>query len=498
MPSSAQTGDDESTSSPSSDRPPTSPSALDVARRVLVRVEGGAYATLALSGELARARLDDGARGLCTELVYGSLRQRATLDRALSALAPRGLSSLDPQVRVLLRLGAYQLLFTRVPPARAVNQVVSALRSLRGPGLAGFANALLRRLSREGLPASPPIPADAPPAVVADRLAEQHGLPRFLVADILDTRGRDDTEALLAAWTTPAPTWLRLNPLRGSLADARAALAREHVELATDPVLDPDKVPSPSLPEAARLQSGHPFDGPAYAEGWFTAQDLGAQLVAQLLLSPTPDGPLMLPPGPILDACCGTGGKSTHLAALTTGSPRRIDAVDQSARKLDLCRQHVARLRCPQVHPASVDLLDPAAIAAHLQPPYAAILLDAPCSGSGVLRRHPEAKNRLTPAQIRDLASMQRRMVENLLPLLAPGGVFVYAVCSLLSVEGRDLTAALLREHPDLRPLPPDARPPWTATYQRTPFEGLTTWPHLHNADSFYAIRLHRVPRSPR
>lgn len=477
------------------------PSAFDVARRVLLRVEAGAYASLALSGELERARLDDSARGLCTELVYGSLRKQARIDQILAGLTPRGLSGLDTQARVLLRLGAYQLLHTRVSPVRAVNQVVTTLRTLRGPGLAGFANALLRRLAREGAPTLPALPPDASPAAVAAALAQQHGLPPFLLADLLPMLGRDGATALCAALDTPAPTWLRLNPLRGSYAEALDALRREGAVLADGEAGDAsagEALLRDSLPEAVRLLSGHPFAGPAYRRGLFTAQDLGAQLVTRLLLADSEEGALRLPDGPLLDACCGTGGKATHLAALLSAAGlggRRIDAADQSARKLELCHEHLARLGCRDVHPRRVDLMQPEAIASQLSSSYAAILLDAPCSGSGVLRRHPEARTRLSREGVIALAETQRRILEALLPRLAPGGVLVYAVCSPLPSEGTELLSTILTAHPKLRPLPPSSTPLWSSL-RRGPLSGIHTWPQEHNADAFFALRLMRVPSS--
>lgn len=477
-------------------------SAVDVARRVLVRVEAGAYASLALSGEMDRAQLDESARGLCTELVYGSLRKRALLDAALLRLAPRGLATLDPQVRVLLRLGAYQLLFTRVPPARAVNQVVTALRALRGPGLAGFANALLRRLAREGLPPPVALPADANPQQICEALSSQHGLPAFLLEDLLALLGRSETEALCAALDQPAPTWLRLNALRGSVDEARAVLLREGVALhdptdgsATDTAADAERALLRAVPEAVRVRAGYPFAGAAYADGWFTAQDLGAQLVARLLLADVEGHALTLPEGPVLDACCGTGGKATHLAALLAarGDVRTIDAADRSLRKLDLCREHITRLRCREVRPLQLDLLREEAMTAALRPRYAAILLDAPCSGSGVLRRHPEARTRLQQPDVHVLAQTQRRMLAGLLPHLSVGGVVVYAVCSALREEGPAVLAHVLRDHPELALLsPPITQEPWSQVYRSQP-DGLYTWPHAHNADSFYAIRLTRT-----
>lgn len=458
-------------------------SAVDVARRVLVRVEAGAYATLALSGELERTRLAEPGRSLCTELVYGSLRRQVRLDRSLAALAPRGLDNLDPQVRALLRLGAYQLLFMRIPPPVAVSQVVQAITQLRGPGLGGFANALLRRLAREGEAPLPALPApQTKDSLFVDALAARHGLARFLVADILAQLGREGAADLCAALETAAPVWLRLNPLRGDRDQALAALASEGIEVEPGPQ-------ALTLPEAVRITSGHPFGGTAYGEGWFTAQDLGAQLVARLLLADTEQGPLALPPGALLDACTGVGGKATHLSALTQNQ-RELHAVDASSRKLELCRDHAHRLGCQRISTVEVDLLDREALAGRLRPSYAAILLDAPCSGVGVLRRHPEARRRLNRPMIQELAAIQRQILANLASHVAPGGVLVYAVCSFLAAEGSEQAAELLRNRPDFRLLPPRGSVWQGLTDGQT--GALHTFPHLHAADGFYAVRFQR------
>lgn len=467
-------------------------SALDVARRVLERVEQGAYATLTLSGEIERSRLPATARALCTELVYGTLRLLSRLDRALAAYAPRGLRSLDLPTRTLLRLGAYQLLFMRTPPHAAVNQTVELLTRLRGRGLGGFANALLRRLHRDGEPPLPPIralpqdPSPAERAACTEALAVRYALPHFLIEDALRRFPLAEAQDFLGALGTPAPTWLRLNSLRGDRESARRIL---RAELSRQPG-DGELLFHPVVPEAAQLTAGHPFSGRAYADGWFTAQDLGAQLVARLLLAPTLQGELVLPDGPLLDACAGVGGKSTHLSALTANR-REIDAADQSPRKLQLCADHAHRLGCTSVHTLVADLTR---ADAPLRPRYAAVLLDAPCSGLGVLRRHPEARHRITEKDVQELVALQKKLLAALAGRVAPGGVLVYSVCSYLDAEGPLQLADFLHQHPEFVPLPP--APGFAAGAGVSPLVdesgALRTWPHRHEADGFYALRLRR------
>lgn len=450
-------------------------SARDVARRVLARVHQGAYATLTLSGELGRFRLSGADRALCRELVYGVLRQRLRLDRALAACTHRGPSSLDgldAATRDALRLGAYQILFLRVADHAAVDDAVEAVKRRRGTRLAGFANALLRQLARTG---EPPLPESCDVASLSLRFS----MPQWIVADALHRFPLAEAQAFLEAQNAPPPLWLRLNLLRGSREAALRALACE---------IGAERVhPSERLPEAVRARGQELFAGTAYGEGWYTAQDLGAQLVAHLLLAATSPEQAPLPRGPILDACAGVGGKSTHLAALARDQ-RDIDAADILEHKLSLCVDHAHRLGCRRIHPLPVDLTRDDA---PLRPTYAAILLDAPCSGLGVLRRHPETRWRPTPP-VAKLAALQRQLLQALAPRLAPGGHLVYSVCTYTEEEGPAQIAGFLKENPQFFIAPPDpAAPPFTGLLDAQ--GGLHTWPHRDDADSFYAVRLRRM-----
>jgi 16S rRNA (cytosine967-C5)-methyltransferase len=415
--------------------------ARDLARRVLARVEEGAYATLALDGELKRARgLSDPDRGLTTELVYGVLKQRRRLDAALAAYAPRGIDGLDDRTLDALRIGAYQILFLRVPDHASVDDAVEAVKHARGSKLAGFANALLRRLAREGEPEpkSPGVRGSAPDWLVAEA---QRRFPA-------------EVEPFLDALNTPAPLWLRANTLRTSREQVMARLAEERPSARVSP--------SERTPEALRVEgAGELAATRVFAEGLVSAQDLGAQLVARLV-DPQPGER-------ILDACAGVGGKSAHLAALS-GGKAAIDSADLSERKLELCMDSARRLGVSSLSPIVCDLAD---ANAPLQPSYQRVLLDAPCSGLGVLRRHPEAKWRERPDAV-ELAALQKQMLDALAPRAAR--VLVYSVCTFTDEEGPRQRDAFLAAHPEFR-----------ATAE------LATWPHRDDADAFFAVRFERI-----
>jgi len=418
----------------------------DVARRVLDRVDrGGAWATPALDGELARSGLDERDRRLAAELVYGVLRHRARIDRALAVHAD--LSRSPPRVVTALRVAAYQLMFLdRVPGYAAVDDAVHAARAVGGGKLAGFCNAVLRKLAAAGEPA---LPAGEPRA----RIAVEHSLPPWIVDELAAAVGPDQLGELAAALAQPAPLVARANRRRTTreqlIAQLTAAGVTARPIAAADMAIALDGLGDPGRSESFRA-------------GLWTVQDTGAQRVA-LIAAPRPGQR-------ILDACAGVGGKSTHLAELCDDAAQ-IDAADQSQTKLDLAGDTARRLGLAGIRPVLCDLLDPAA---PLATGYDLIVLDAPCSGLGVLRRHPDAKWRLTPGDVPRLAELQRRLLDAVVPRLAPGGALIYSVCTFTRAEGPAQIAALVeRSGLGLRLV-----------------EEHRTWPP--DADAFYIARLAR------
>jgi 16S rRNA (cytosine967-C5)-methyltransferase len=454
---------------PRSPQPPLT--ARSLARAVLERVEtGGAYANRALSAALDRApSLSAEDRGLATELVYGVLRRRGRIDRALAPLATSGIDRLDARALIALRVGAYQILFLdRVPDYAAVNDAVDACKQIAGRGVAGFANALLRRLARQGEPPLPDAAADPAGHIVAA------GLPEWLAALLLAERPVEDALAFAASIAeTPAVT-LRANTGRIT----RDALATRLSAERPGAVLAPSEI-APDALDARRLDA--PAATQAWREGLFAIADAGAQVVVELCGA--------APGERILDACAGNGGKTAHLLALA-GDRARVDALDVAADKLDAARTTLQRLGLKGATLAVADLTKPLADAT---PRYHRILLDAPCSGLGVLRRHPEALSRRAPADLEALAARQALMLAVVAPSLLPGGVLVYAVCTFERRECEDVVAAFLRDHPDFAPEAADAaggRVPWARLTDAA--GAVRTWPQRDGADGFFAVRLRR------
>jgi 16S rRNA (cytosine967-C5)-methyltransferase len=452
---------------------PAAVTARSLARAVLERVEvGGAYANRALSAALERApALATEDRALATELVYGVLRRRGRIDRALQAFATSGLDRLDPRARVALRVGAYQILFLdRIPAYAAVDDAVDACKQIAGRGVAGFANALLRRLAREGEPPLPDAAVDP-----AGHMVAAGGLPRWLADLLLAERPAVEALAFAASIADAAPVTLRANTGRVTRDELAARLATERAAAALTPsAIAPDALDARHLDAPATTQ--------AWRDGLFAITDAGAQVVVELCGAAAGEQ--------ILDACAGVGGKTAHLLALA-GDRARVDALDVAGDKLETARATLQRLGLTGATLAVADLTKPLA---DPTPRYHRILLDAPCSGLGVLRRHPEALVRRVPADLEMLAAQQLRMLTAVAPALLPGGVLVYAVCTFERRECEDVVAAFLRAHPDF------AIEGAAAAGGSVPWDRLTdaagavrTWPHRDAADGFFAVRLRRA-----
>jgi 16S rRNA (cytosine967-C5)-methyltransferase len=439
--------------------------ARSVAHDVLLRVE----TTDAFADVLLAHRLDDlppAERALATELVYGALAWQKRLDHHLTQLVVGSTQRLEPPVRVALRLGLYQLLFLdRIPAYAAVDASVRLVRR-SGRGASGLVNAVLRRAAREGRDALVLPDASADPI---GRLAIEWSHPRWLVERLADEVRTDELPALLAAHNRRGPVAVRAHP-PGSREDLAAALIARGVPV-TPSRWAPDGLVVPR--GAGQLRERDEF-----TTGRLVFQGEGSQLVARLLDAAAGSH--------VLDACAAPGGKATYVAALGA----RVLALDPHAAGVRRIAAEAARLGLRTIPAAVADARRPP-----LRAPFDAVLVDAPCSGLGTLRRHPELRWRRRPEDVARLAALQGELLAGVAPLVRPGGVLVYAVCTPLRAETDDVVAAFLATHDRFARAPLDGLVPPALM---TDDGALRTWPHCHDLDGFFAVRLTRLAETAR
>lgn len=437
---------------------------------ILERVLGGGYADRTLDAALQRyPQLDPRDRGLATELVYGVLRQQGRLDYALARCCKQPLAKLENRVLLLLRLGAYQILcLDRVPDSAAVDTTVQLTRQLNLERATGFVNGILRSLGRGKNALSWPDPTREPLAHIEHALS----LPKWLAQRWLKELGAQEAQRLAAALLEPAPFSVRVNTLK---------IDRERFLTA---LMDTGHRGEPTrfAPEGVIIRERSAAPLPGDAQGWYQVQDEASMLIAPLL-APRPGENL-------LDVCAAPGGKTTHLAALA-GNRATITALDLHPQRIRLVEQGAARLGCSGITARSWDMT--------VFPPFLApascngVLVDAPCSGLGVLRRNPEARWRLQPADIVVLAERQAMLLNQAAPLVKPGGRLVYAVCTLTPEETDQQVAQFLARHPDFRlqSLADSVPDSWRELLDD---QGcLRSWPRHLELDGFFAARFVRA-----
>jgi 16S rRNA (cytosine967-C5)-methyltransferase len=419
----------------------------------------------------ATAALSRRDRSLFNQLVYGVLRWRSRLDAVIGAHANRPVNQITPTIRNILRIGLFQILMMdRIPASAAVNTAVDLVRRCGSPRSAGFVNAVLRNALRH--PKRSGIPdAHLSPSV---HLAAAKSFPLWLIDRWIDRFGLSAAGRLCDAINTVPPITLRCNHLKNSPMELLAALTAQvgQVNL-LEGVPGALNIIGPRLPIAEMS---------AFGQGRFAVQDGAAQLVS-LLLDPQPGEC-------ILDACAGLGGKTTHLAQLMQNFGDLV-AVDNVPAKLACLEKEARRLGIGIIHTRALDLEGLAADAA--LPRFDRILLDAPCTGLGVLRRNPDAKWSSRAPDIARCARRQKRFLERVAALVRTGGVLVFAVCSMEPEENEEVIVHFLKKHPEFaiderQSIEVDG----VASYLNA--DGfLRTAPHLHGLDGFFAARLRRM-----
>jgi 16S rRNA (cytosine967-C5)-methyltransferase len=434
-----------------------------VAAHVLERVEtDAAFADLALDAELARRALAPRDVALATELIYGTLRWQRYLDWILAPHSRRRLTALDVRVLVLLRMTAYQLVFLeRVPAFAAVNDAVTLARG--APGVSEYVNAVLRAFARRGAAEREP----APPRDPLEALATRCSFPSWLATRWVARYGADEAERLMRALNERAPLTLRANTLRVSREMLAERLGAEEQVVTRPTALAPEGL----VAEAG----GAPGRWGAFVEGACVAQDEASMLVARLL-EPAPGET-------VADACAAPGTKTTHLAQLM-GNRGRIIALDPQPARLGRVTEAAGRLGVTIVETVE------GTVETHA-PRWAeacdAVLVDAPCTNLGVLRRNPEVKWRRQAGDVAAAAERQRSIVAAAGSLVRSGGRMVYATCSLEPEENDAVVRDFLATHPDFAVDTPPAFPvpPDEAGFVRC-------LPHRLGTDGFTAIRLRR------
>jgi len=408
---------------------------------------------LDLASALERQRqalTDDRDRGLAAEITYGTLRWRGTLDFLITRAGHRDATAFDPEVLDLLRMSAYQLLYLdRVPQAAVISDAVNLCKKERKTSASGAVNAILRRMSRERNRLD--LPDEAAPL---DFLSVSLSLPRWLAERWLNRLGFDVACAWARFSNDPAPMTLRANGLKTTRASLSEALLAEGVTTA----------PARFAPDALIVTAGNPLRTALAASGHFLVQDESSQMVA---------GFAAVQPGErVLDTCAAPGGKTTQMAA-DAGGRAHVVASDVRPRRMRLLAETVGTMG------ARVDLLRADWMATPaLRPVFDCVLVDAPCSGLGTIRRDPDIKWRRTEEDLRAYGERQLTMLLSAAQAVAPGGRLIYSTCSSEPEENDAVIAALLAQDPRFREEGDRFRPS----------------PHAEGLEPFFAARLRRIP----
>jgi 16S rRNA (cytosine967-C5)-methyltransferase len=437
-----------------------------LALQVLCQVESsGAFADRLITGMVSARRLSPQERAFLRELAYGVLRWRNRLDWQLERCSTRTLGSLDSTVRNLLRLGAYQLAYMqRIPAFAAVSETVQLAKRVGHPGVVAYVNAVLRSLQRQLGNTALPKAEDG----LATHLVVTQSHPSWLVERWLEQHGAEQTVAMCQANNLPPPLVVRVNPLQTTPERLLASLRGDGC----------DAMPCRYAPNGICLTSHPPLERlHAYQDGWFTVQDEAAILCGYLIGAE--------PGERVLDTCAAPGGKATH-AAERMHDEGEVLCLDNNWRRLKLVAENARRLKLK-----SLRCLVGNAERVAFTRPFDRVVVDAPCSGLGVLRRHPDAKWRKDPALIDVMARQQMAILGQVRQFVGRNGVLVYLTCSTEMAENQHVIRAFLEQHSEFSlesiadDLPASAR-----DFVRG--DWFQTMPGVEGLDGFFGARMRR------
>jgi 16S rRNA (cytosine967-C5)-methyltransferase len=448
---------------------PLSP-ARRAAFQILRRVDDEqAYASSLLS--TVDERLQGADRALCHELVLGVLRQQLWLDRVLEHFAKRRLERVDLAVKLSLRIGLYQLRFlSRIPPSAAVNESVNLVRAAGVSSASGFTNAILRRAARE---------ANYDPAAnVSDpieKLAIGTSHPAWLIERWANVLGFEEAGVLARAHNEPAPVSFRLTNRTIAKVGEAQRIIRELTELGAE--VRPSKIARNSWRVIGQTPA---LLRDLASAGLIYLQDEASQLVAHILDTQPGDR--------VLDVCAAPGSKSTHIGALAPNS--MIIASDLYEHRVRLLRELATAQGNDSLH---VSVADATGVLPFAPASFDRVLVDAPCSGTGTLRRNPEIRWRLIAGDLSELAAKQNQILTQAAEMVRPGGRLLYSTCSLERDENEAVATAFMSENTEFDQLPlANPRISNGAVDLANATGAIRTWPHLHDVDGFFMIAFQR------
>lgn len=431
-------------------------------------LETGSFTDVVVDRLLGKFKLTGVDRNLFTELVHGIVRRQRTLDAIIDRLAKQPADRQPPNLKQLLRLGLYQLRYLdRIPDSAAVNTTVDLAKANGLGGLAGVVNGILRqylRLQQQQVEVLD-LPSDS-----IERLGILYSFPNWTIEHWLAELGESETEQLCQAFNRVPQIDLRVNSLKIDRAQLIDIFQAAGIEV----------VPIADLPQGLQFTGnvGAIDRLPGYQEGWWTIQEHSAQLVAHLL-DPQPQEV-------VIDACAAPGGKTTQIAELM-GDTGQILAIDKTASRLKKLQQNLNRLQLQKVQILTGDSCG----FSELTETADRVLLDAPCSGLGTLHRRADARWQKTPRQIDELARLQAQLLANTATWVKPGGVLVYATCTVHPLENERVITPFLKTHPDWQVELPPLDSPLTSLVGAT--GSIAVWPHRHQMDGFFMVKLRRI-----
>ncbi len=435
--------------------------------------------TLDKSIDIAQNQLESLSRqdrNLCNAIVFGVLRHREYLDFIIKSFSKKSFANLDIQVLYILRIALFQILFLdRIPAFAAINTSIELAKKQTNKGAAGFINAVLRNAEQNHRTLALP---DLDKNLLA-HICTGHSYPGWLIKRWIRVHGGEKTLALCQSINTIPPITLRVNTLKMKRKVLGALLETQNFGVAyTNESPDGIHISSPGKPVTQ-------IEG--FTQGLFQIQDEAAQLVSQIL-DPKP-GEI------VLDACAGLGGKACHIAQLMNNQGRVI-AADLESHKLDSLGAETQRLGIENIRVQQLDLLK--ATIKDFDGYFDRVLLDAPCSGLGVIRRNPDTKWKRTLKDVLRLSAQQKKMLNAAANLVKPGGILLYAVCSCEPEENEQVITAFLQKRKDYSP--DNAMEGISALSNATLTTGdhyFKTYPDGHIMDGFFAVRLKRIDKTP-